>query len=252
MPSRQIYVPACHWEAEENHMIKQRAKSKRKKDAFSAGRAIPNEISPGEGGEENFRREERQKQHQRTRKRWTRKNLVKRASERAYLEQEKVGKRRKGRSKRRSSSVGGYVTRLRYASTTVASDAAANAAPVPAKKSRAGLWVTLAIAGATGIGYLVYPQLVIIPPTISPVPPTPANFPVDSPADVPPAAAVVEPPKPRVLSPREELDQRVATLKAELAELRKQKRNKLVNMKKRSIKDEIKMIENGIKKLEKA
>ncbi|KAL2653680.1 hypothetical protein R1flu_021808 [Riccia fluitans] len=159
---------------------------------------------------------------------------------------------------RRSTSARGNCTQLRYASTTVASNAGAKATPVPAKKSRAGLWVAaIAITGAAGIGYVYYPQLVIIPPTISPVPPQdlPTKSPVASPADVPApahAAAVVEPPKPKVLSPREELDQRVATLKEELGELRKQKRSKLVDMKKRSIKDEIKMIENGIKKLEKA
>jgi ribosomal protein L29 len=48
------------------------------------------------------------------------------------------------------------------------------------------------------------------------------------------------------------LVQRLNVLRGELAELRKQKRSQLVDMKKRSIKDEILMIETGLKKLDKA
>lgn len=48
------------------------------------------------------------------------------------------------------------------------------------------------------------------------------------------------------------MKQRVSNLRSELAELRKEKESQLVNMKKRAIKDDINLIESGLKKLDKA
>lgn len=120
------------------------------------------------------------------------------------------------------------------------------AAETAAKKTgRAAYWF-VGVAAAAVLGTLAYPTLVDLPPpqkppTASPVPPPVA----------PPPAVDPPPPKPS-LSPREELEQRLVSLRSELAELRKQKKSQLVNLKKRGIKDEISMIESGLKKLEKA
>ncbi|KAG6553554.1 hypothetical protein Mapa_004467 [Marchantia paleacea] len=147
---------------------------------------------------------------------------------------------------------------LRLLATTVSTNAnaaAGEAAPVAVRNSRGGgvLWV-VAIGAATGIGVWAYPQLVTAPPATHPAPlPSPPTNPPVVPAAATAAAHVADPPpKPKALSPREELDQRVSSLKDELTALRKQKRSKLVDMKKRSIKDEIRMIETGIAKIEKA
>ncbi|BBM99895.1 hypothetical protein MPTK1_1g24700 [Marchantia polymorpha subsp. ruderalis] len=167
-----------------------------------------------------------------------------------------------------SSSVGAgrnCAQQLRSLSTTVSTNASApagEAAPVAAaaaKKSRGGglLLLLVGAGAAAGVGVWAYPQLVTSPPAThpAPLPSPPTNPPV-----VPAAATAASPaldadppaPKPKSLSPREELDQRVSILKDELTALRKQKRSKLVDMKKRSIKDEIRMIETGIAKIEKA
>jgi ribosomal protein L29 len=122
----------------------------------------------------------------------------------------------------------------------------AAAAEVAAKRTNRAVYWFIGVAAAAVMGTLFYPQLVTLPANRTPGNPAPL------PPVIPPANVDLPPsPKPS-LSAREELVQRVDNLKGELAELRKQKRSQLVDMKKRGIKDEIIMIETGLKKLDKA
>lgn len=119
------------------------------------------------------------------------------------------------------------------------------------KKGKGGLiGATAVLAGASIVGGSYYamtrePQPRVLPPVKPPVNPLPA-------ASAPgPALPVPSPLAPPAVSARDELLQRVESLKAELQELRKQKRDKLVDMQKKAIKDEIHTIQTGVAALDK-
>jgi len=127
--------------------------------------------------------------------------------------------------------------------TTVAQDA--QDAGVQ-KKGRGGLiGATAVLAGASIVGGSYYamtrePKPRVLPPvTVQSLPPA---------APAPPVPTPFTPP---AISARDELLQRVESLKSELEDLRKQKRDKLVDMKKKAIKDEIHTIHTGLAALDK-
>jgi len=103
------------------------------------------------------------------------------------------------------------------------------------------------LAGVSIVGGSYYamtrePQPRVLPPvTVQSLPPT-------APAPTPPIPSPFAPP---AISARDELLQRVEGLKSELEALRKQKRDKLIDMKKKAIKDEIHTIQTGVAALDK-
>lgn len=117
------------------------------------------------------------------------------------------------------------------------------------KKGRAGLvGATAVLAAVTIVGGSYYAMT--REPQPRPLPPVTVE-------DLPPAAAPAPAPRtpsplaPPATSARDGLLQRVEALKSELEALRKQKRDKLVDMKKKAIKEEIHTIQSGLAALDK-
>lgn len=114
------------------------------------------------------------------------------------------------------------------------------------KKGRGGLvGATAVLAGVSIVGGSYYamtrePQPRVLPPVS-----TVQNSP---PAATAPAPSPFAPP---AISARDELLARVESLKSELDALRKQKRDKLIDMKKKAIKEEIHTIQTGLAALDK-
>lgn len=111
------------------------------------------------------------------------------------------------------------------------------------RKTSGGSRVLLGLLGLGAAAGAYYYYYIITQPTIPPLIPPPGEAPVLRPlsAPAPPAPASV----------RDELLLREARLRRELEELRRLKRDKLVDMQKREIKNEIKTIQSGLRDIEK-
>lgn len=117
------------------------------------------------------------------------------------------------------------------------------------KKGRGGLiGASAVLAAASIVGGSYYamtrePQPRPLPPvSVESVPPA---------ANPSPSVPTPSPFAPPAVSARDELLQRVEVLKSDLESLRKQKRDKLIDMKKKAIKEEIHTIQSGLAALDK-
>ena len=120
-------------------------------------------------------------------------------------------------------------------------------APVQ-KSGRGGIAGIVAVLAGVGIVGGSYYAMTMVPQP-RPLPPDRVqNLPSPAPAPV------VQPPStfaPPAVSARDELVQRMEFLNSELETLRKQKRDKLIDMRKKAIKEEIQTIQSGLASLDK-
>lgn len=108
--------------------------------------------------------------------------------------------------------------------------------------------VVAVLAGVTIVGGSYYAMT--REPQPRPLPPmTVQSLPSPAPA---PAVQTASPFAPPAVSARDELVQRLQALKSELEQLRKQKRDKLIDVKKKAIKEEIQTIQSGLATLDKS
>lgn len=110
--------------------------------------------------------------------------------------------------------------------------------------------VVAVFAGVSIVGGSYYamtrePQPRPLPPMTVQSSPSPAPAPA-------PAVQAASPFAPPAVSARDELVQRLQALKSELEQLRKQKRDKLIDVKKKAIKEEIQTIQSGLATLDKS
>eukprot|EP00897_Mesotaenium_endlicherianum_P002856 jgi/Mesen1/2599/ME000166S01723 len=121
-------------------------------------------------------------------------------------------------------------------------------APKPSGGGAGTLLVGAGLIAALGGGYYYYvtqvepashPPVPQSPPVVTPLPsPVPADM---------LEKVIVETPATSAVSPRDELLARQSYLKTDLEELRKQKRDQVIDMKKKAIKDDLKEIEKRLK-----
>ncbi|KAG0630588.1 hypothetical protein M758_1G190200 [Ceratodon purpureus] len=128
--------------------------------------------------------------------------------------------------------------------STVAQDAGVQ------KTGRGGAVGLVAVLGGVAIVGGSY-YAMTLQPQPRPLPPaTVQNLPPAVPAPVP-AAQPPSPFAPPAVSARDELVQRMESLKSELELLRKQKRDKLIDMKKKAIKEDIQTIKSALASFDK-
>jgi hypothetical protein len=107
--------------------------------------------------------------------------------------------------------------------------------------------IVAVLAGVSIVGGSYYAMR--LQPQPRPLPPATAqNLPPPAPA---PAVQPPSPFAPPAVSARDELVQRMESLKSELEALRKQKRDKLVDMKKKAIKEDIQTIKSALASFDK-
>lgn len=115
------------------------------------------------------------------------------------------------------------------------------------RKGRGGAaGVAAVLVAASVVGGTYYAM------TMEPQPrPTPPVVPMQSMPKPSAPTEIVSPFAPPKVSARDELTQRLDALRTELETLRKQKQDKLVDMKKKAIKEEIHTIQSGLASLDK-